>query len=101
MRNQSLQTSISKRVSIAPNLSGAGGVDVQVDGLLSVVILEVEELGEHELRDRGHEAHTEVHDPVLVQERGQIRRRLLPRRPPQERHNLHTIYAFFNSTVTP
>ena len=72
----------------ASNLGGASGVDVQVDGLLGVVVLEVEELGQHELRDRRHEAHPQVHDPVLVQERRQIRRRLLPRGPPQERHHL-------------
>jgi hypothetical protein len=50
----------------APNLGGASGIDVHVDWLLGVVILEVEKLGEHELRDRRNEAHPQVHDPVLV-----------------------------------
>jgi hypothetical protein len=84
------------------NLGGAGGVDVQVDGLLGVLVLQVEELGEHELRDRRHQPHPQVHDPILVQERGQIRRRLLPRRPPHERHNLcrnGTVHVPFSTPV--
>jgi hypothetical protein len=56
IHTESLETSSShntyKSVSKAPNLGGASGVDVKVDGLLGILIL-----GQHDLRDQWHEAH--------------------------------------------
>mmetsp|Transcript_7193 Transcript_7193/g.29806 ORF Transcript_7193/g.29806 Transcript_7193/m.29806 type:complete len:296 (-) Transcript_7193:129-1016(-) len=65
-----------KRLRVVPVLLAllrrAGGVDVQVDGLVVVLVLQVQQLREDQLGDGRHQRHAQVHDALLEDERRQV-----------------------------
>mmetsp|Transcript_27090 Transcript_27090/g.48288 ORF Transcript_27090/g.48288 Transcript_27090/m.48288 type:complete len:292 (-) Transcript_27090:330-1205(-) len=54
----------------------SNGVDVQVHGLLGVVVVEPQQLADHKLRHRGDQRHADVADATVEEEGGQVRRGL-------------------------
>mmetsp|Transcript_8699 Transcript_8699/g.25404 ORF Transcript_8699/g.25404 Transcript_8699/m.25404 type:complete len:226 (+) Transcript_8699:290-967(+) len=50
------------------------GVDVKSDGPARVLVIEVQQLRDDELRHSRHKGHTDVHDAVVQKQRRQVRR---------------------------
>ena len=49
--------------SLAVSAGAAGGINVEVHGLGAVLVLEVEELRDDELRHSGHQLDKQAHEP--------------------------------------